>query len=309
MKKKLIIFALYSSVIIAMDEPQTGKVFEIPAVANKFYRNTSQEELFAIAPDHLLKDEGIIEALVIRPDKDKRAYMTSCEITPTHIYGDKNSQITEHQDLAVVTMMRADVGQAIGGYHLPGDNIHVSGMRMGKQYLEIGDIITIIDAQNMVKAILLKTYMPHQACWKFQSRCGKQAFDFCNNEDAYENGLVVPQGKLDGVEQRLRGIRLAVLKAGLIFVGDRVVIERGAAKEKRLAEFNLAQKVLEFVEKSKEPGLKYEAEDAARAAARKSARLKKQAQAQSEWASSEINWTDIGKGPAGITIVSTTLHK
>ncbi|CAN5148050.1 hypothetical protein BH09DEP1_BH09DEP1_6500 [soil metagenome] len=87
---------------------------------------------------------------------------------------------------------------------------------------------------------------------------------------------MAPNGKLDGVEQRIRGIRLAVLKPGLIFTGNRVIIERGQAKEKRLAEFNLVQIALALVAKSKEPGKKYEADDVARAAARKTARLKKQ---------------------------------
>lgn len=275
--KRILILALFSPMmLVAMDQSQTAKIYEIPAVPNKTVRDTTHQELLAIAPDHLLKDEGIIEALVIRPDKDKRAYRYLCEITSTHIIGDKNEKTTEYQDLAVVTMMRADVAQEIGGYHLPGDNIHVRGMRMGKKYLEVGDILTIIDAQNIVKAILLKTYIPHQACWKFQARCGKLAFDFCNNEDAYENGLEAPRGKLDGVEQRLRGIRLAVLKGGLVSIGERVIIERGQDKQKRLAEFNLAQRLHELVEKSKEPGLKLEADDAARAKMRKDTRLKKQ---------------------------------
>lgn len=276
MKKCLIILALYLPVISAMEAPQLPTVYHVAAVANKTIRDTKHQELLTIAPDHLLLDEGRIEAIVIRPEKDKRLCMSMCEITATHIYGDKNEHEKELQDLAVVTMMRADVSQAVGGSHLSGDNLHVRGMRMGKKYLEVGDIITIIDAQHMVKSILLKTHMPHQACWKFQARCGKQAFDFCNNEDAYENGLVGPKGTLNGVEQRARGIRLAALKAGLVSIGDRVLIERGAAKEKRLAEFNLLQKAVELVAKSKEPGMQYEAKDAAMALMRKEARLKKQ---------------------------------
>lgn len=277
MTKLLLISALgISFSLLAMDEPHMGKLYHIPATANKYYRETTKEELLTIAPDHLLKDEGIIGALVIRPEKEQRTYMRSIEVKLTHIYGDRNSSETELQDLASITMMRSDASRAFGGAHLPGDNIHVSGMRMGKQYLEEGDILTIIDAQHMVKAILLKTYMPHQACWKFASRCGKQAFDFCNNEDAYENGLVGPNGKLDGVEQRLRGVRLAVLKGGLISEGNRVIIERGQAKEKRLAECAVVWRAAELVAKSREPGLKFEAEDAAKAKIRKEARLRKQ---------------------------------
>lgn len=262
----------------AMEAPQLFKVYHVPAIANKTIKETTKEELLTIAPDHLLQDEGRIEAIVIRPEKEKRCCMGICEITPTHIYGDKNEYENEVQDLAVVTMMRADVSHAVGGCYLPGDNLHVRGMRMGKKYLEAGDIITIIDAQHIVKAILLKTHMPHQACWKFQARCGKHAFNFCNNEDVYENGLEGPNGTLNGVEQRARGIRLAALKAGLVSIGDRVLIERGQAKEKRLAEFNLAQKAAELVEKSKEPGMKCEVRDAAMAQMRKNARLKKQAE-------------------------------
>ncbi|CAN5148114.1 hypothetical protein BH09DEP1_BH09DEP1_6510 [soil metagenome] len=174
----LLFFAGTAANLIGMEEPQAGKVYEVPAVANKIFRNTTEQELLTIAPDHLLKDEGVIEALAVRPEQNKRLCMNSMEILQTYIYGDKNRDVTELQDLAVVTMMRADVSQAIGGCHLPGDNIHVRGLRMGKQYLEVGDIITIIDAQQMVKAILLKTHIPHQACWKFLSRCGQLPFDF-----------------------------------------------------------------------------------------------------------------------------------
>lgn len=262
----------------AMDEPQRGKIYQVPAVANKYYRETTKGELLRIAPDHLLKDEGMIEFLIIRPEKEQRAYLRSVGVKLTHIHGDKNGAETELQDLAAVTMMRADASHAFGGAHLPGDNIHVSGMRMGKQYLEVGDILTIIDAQNMVNTILLKTHIPHQACWKFASRCGQEAFDFCNNEGEYENGLLGPNGKLDGVEQRLRGIRLAVLKGGLISEGNRVVIERGQTKEKRLAEFALGARAAELVTKSREPGLKFEAEDIAKAKIRKEARLRKSEQ-------------------------------
>lgn len=280
MKKNIIIVMGYIAVLNAMDAPQLMRVYEVPAVANKTLRDTTKEELLTIAPDELLQDEGRIEAIVIRPEKDKRLCMSMCEITPTHIHGDKNQQEVELQELAVVTMMRADVSQAVGGCYLPGDNLHVRGMRMGKKYLAVGDILTIIDAQHMVKSILLKTHIPHQACWKFQARCGKHAFDFCNNEDVYENGLEGPNGKLDGAEQRARGIRLAALKGGLVEIGNRVVIERGAAKEKRLAAFNLVQKAAELVEKSKEPGMKYEAKDAAMALMRKNARLRKQAESK-----------------------------
>lgn len=271
--KKSVLMILMGTNICAMEEI---KRYHAPALANKVLRETTEQDLLKMSPEHLLKDEGVIEALVIRPEKDWRVPMSMVEVTPTHILGDKNAECTELQDLAAVTMTRADVSQAMGGCYLSGDNIHVRGMRMGKQALDVGDILTVIDAQNKVKAIFLKTHIPHQACWKFQSRCGKLAFDFCNNEDAYENGLEAPQGKLNGVEQRARGIRLAVLKAGLLSVGNRVIIERSDAKAKRLAEFDLAQKAAELVAKSKEPGLKYEKEDEARAKMRKDARLKKQ---------------------------------
>lgn len=274
MNKILFCLVLVGFVCGGMELPPRNTIIEVPAIANKPYRQTTEHELRAILPDELLHDEGVIEEMVIRPEKDKRVRVSMCEITPTHIYGDKNQYHDELQDLAVVTMMRADVGQAIGGSHLPGDNIFVRGMRMGKAHLDAGDIITIVDAQKMIKAILLKTHIPHQACWKFQARCGKLAFDFCNNEDAYENGLNGDQGKLDGVAQRARGIRLAALKGGLVSIGDRVIIERGPAKEKRLAELGLIQKAAELLEKSKAAGAKLEAEDAAKAQMRKNARMR-----------------------------------
>lgn len=274
MKKLIVIISVLSLACGGMEKPQRNTIVEVPAIANKPYRQTTHDELCGILYDEHLGAEGVLDGIVIRPEKDKRIVVSMCEITPTHIWGDKNQHENQLQELAVVTMMRADVAEAVGGYHVPGDNLFVKGMRMGKADLEAGDIITIIDAQQMVKAILLKTHIPHQACWKFQARCGKLAFDFCNNEDAYEKGIVGAHGKLDGVQQRVRGIRLAALKGGLVSLGDRVIIERGPAKEKRLAEFGLIQKAAALVEKSKEPGAKMEAEDAAKALARKNARLR-----------------------------------
>lgn len=277
MKRILIILLLYGSTLLTMEKPSDGHAYTVPFVDKQIFHDTTEQALKRILPDQLLQDQGWIEALIVRPDKNMRTYTQSCEITKTHIIGDKNEKITEHQEFAVVTMMRADVSQAIGGFHLPGDNIHVRGMHMGKKDLDIGDIITILDG-NLVMAILILTYMPHQACLKFLSRCGKKAFDLCNNEDAYENGMEVANGKLDGVEQRLRGLRLAVLKAGKVAVGNKVIIERGENKEKRLAQFNLNQFAQELVSKSKEPGLEYVAKDTKLAQMRKEARIKKQAE-------------------------------
>lgn len=251
MKKCLIILIGYVAFLSAMDRPQLMKIYHVPVVANKTIRDTTREEILTIAHEQMLQDEGRIEAIVIRPEANKRLPLGMCEITPTHIYGDKDEDQAEYKDLAVVTMMRADVADAVGGYLLPGDNLYVRGMRMGKRYLADGDIITIIDAQHMVKSILLKTSIAYPADWKFQACCGKEAFDFCNNEGEFENGLVGPNGTLNGVEQRARGMRLAALKGGLVSLDDRVVIERGQAKDARLAEFNLEQKAQSLLAKAK----------------------------------------------------------
>ena len=274
MKSKLTISFLCFHIISTFTMEQS-EIYTIPAVANRVLRHITREELFAIKPEHLLSDEGVIEGLIIRPEKNQRRKVTSCQILRNYIVGDKNQSQEEDQEFGAVTLMRADVSHALGGMHFPGDNIHVRGLRMGKNYLNTGDLITIIDTRNIVKVILLKTYIPHSACWKLLSRCGQEAFDFLNSEGAYELGVNTSQGLLDGVQQRLRGIRLAVLKEGTIAIGDKVLIERAQAKEKRLHENNLIQVAVEWISASKELGLKMEKEDEEKMKARKSVRLKK----------------------------------
>lgn len=276
MKRILIILFFYLPVV-AMEKPSIGHVYHVPAEVNKTFHDTTEQDLQKILPDHLLQDEGWIEAIIVRPEKEMRAYQNMCEITETHIIGDKNAKVTEDKDLATVTIIRADVSQAIGGFHVPGDNIHVRGMRMGKQYLEDGDIIVIENDQDGEEIILGKTKVPHQACVKFMYRSGKKALEACNNEGDYENGFEGIYGKLNGVEQRLRGLRLAVLKRGKARVGSRVFIERGEAKERRLAKYGLTQKAIEMLQKSIEPGAKYELQDARSAQVRKDAWHKKRA--------------------------------
>ena len=174
--------------------------------------------------------------------------------------------------------MRADVSRALGGYHIPGDNIHVEGLRFGKKYLEAGDLVVIKSPSDEIKSVLLKTLIPHYACWKLQARCGSYAHDFLNAEGEYEQGIIHDGNTVNGLQDRLRGIRLVVLKAGEVALGDHVSIARGTEKQDLMAQFHLAQVAAAWVEKSEVLAEKLEKEEAAKMASRKQVRLKKMAQ-------------------------------
>ena len=157
--------------------------------------------------------------------------------------------------LDAVTLMRADVTRAIQQLDtdedkpLPptvsGDNLHVDGLDLSLRNVMPGDIIRINDV------LLFATHNPHYACSKFQGRYGELAYDFINSEGEFfafgheynhetfsnpkelaniENELnsSVPDYAQDrlGAFHRLRGIRLAVLRPGVIKLKDQVKVYR-----------------------------------------------------------------------------------
>lgn len=257
---------------------EKSAIYTIPAVANKVLQEVSREQLMTIKSEKELGDHGIITSLVIRPDKNQRQVVPSVQLTREYIIGDKNKDLEKDREFGAVTMMRADVSRALGGYHIPGDNIHVEGLRFGKKYLDTGDLVVIKSPQEEIKSILLKTLIPHYACWKLQARCGSRAHDFLNAEGEYEQGVARDGNPVNGLEDRLRGIRLVVLKGGEITPGDHVFIARAAEKDALIAQFHLEQVSAAWVEKSKALAEKLEKEEAAKMAYRKQARLKNLAQ-------------------------------
>ena len=271
----LFLFGVIQVPLIAMEKPA---IYHIPATANKVLQEVSYEQLLSIKSEQELADQGTIVSLVIRPDKNQRQIVPSLQLTREFIIGDKNEKEEKDREFGAVTMMRADVARALGGYHIPGDNIHVEGLRFGKKYLDTGDLVVIKNRDQEIKSVLLKTLIPHYACWKLQARCGSHAHDLLNAEGEYERGIIHDGNPVDGLEDRLRGIRLVVLKAGEVTCGDHVAIARGSEKQDLMAQFHLEQVAAAWIEKSKALAEKLEKEEAAKMASRKQVRVKKMAQ-------------------------------
>lgn len=205
-----------------------GGRFNVPAVAaDKPTQVVSKETLLSgILSENELGNQGVITDLVVRPEKNVREVVSEAKLTLSNVEGDRGSK--EDQEINAVTLMRSDVSRTIGGAHIPGDNIHVEGLHIGEDHLQAGDLVVI--SNENIKSVLLKTHMPHYACWKFESRCGGIAYDFVNSEGDYENGIFknpgTQEGWIHGLQHRLRGIRLVVLKEGTVVRGDQVTIVR-----------------------------------------------------------------------------------
>jgi MOSC domain-containing protein YiiM len=179
-------------------------------------KHLSRAELQAGLP-HILdspKDDGVLEAIVIRSAPGERQDLQSCEISlegGTH--GDHWAKgcwmSTEdgkpHPDVQICIMNArciALVAQERPRWPLAGNNFFIDlDLRPGNlppgQRLAIGT------------AIIEITAVPHTGCESFVERYGRAAVVFVN----------APKGKA----LRLRGVYARVVQDGCITVGDRVV--------------------------------------------------------------------------------------
>ena len=279
MNSKMLLI-LVPNFLLGMQLNQINTPFEVPAKANHFFSQVTAHHLIStILPEQELSNQGIITSLVIRPKENQRMLLPSLHLTRTAIEGDKNNDIPSNKELSAVMLMRDDVSQALGGKYIPGDNIHVSRLHLGKEHLKDGDLLVIQDSAQQIESILLKTYIPHYACWKLLSRCGQTAHDFINSEAEFENGVykneALKTGYIHGTQHRLRGVCLTALKGGIIETGNTVTIMSGKQKDELLAKYSLVQDYNHWLEASKEPGAKYERSQKLKAEMRKKARLAK----------------------------------
>jgi len=176
----------------------------------------TRDELQAGLP-HILdspKDDGVLEAIVIRPAHGEREDLESCEISlegGTH--GDHwakgCSMTTEdgkpHPDVQICIMNArciALVAHERARWPLAGDNLFID-MDLRPDNLPPGQRLEI------GTAVIEITPVPHNGCASFVERYGKPAVVFVN----------APKGKA----LRLRGIYARVVQDGRVTVGDRVV--------------------------------------------------------------------------------------
>ena len=176
-------------------------------------RYVSAAELEEIMCDVLAspKDEGALEAIVIRPATNERRSLPSVAVTPERgVDGDRwfNEPYKRLDDGQPnpedqVSLMNARILRQIaveeGAMCLAGDNLIVD-MDLSTENLPAGTRLAIGGA------VLEMTAAPHTGCGKFQHRYGVEAKAFINS----------PRGKV----LNLRGRYARVITAGTIAVGD-----------------------------------------------------------------------------------------
>ncbi len=247
-----IIFCLSigTNCLLAME--QQPKVFQ--AFADKLYHETSIGELSNLLSSAQLDESGTIEQIFIRPTANKRILVNKAMVTFKGIQGDKvTSDCNNEQELELtaVSLIRADVAQALGGAHVSGDNLVVKGLNFGKEDLKAGDLLLVYNDDDKIKVILLFTHMPHHACLKLKTRCGERAYNCLNALSEYKDGIKKKEIVIHGVDDRLRGIYCAVLKEGELCTktANCVVVVKSNCIEQFLSEEELQRYQL-LLEKS-----------------------------------------------------------
>jgi hypothetical protein len=194
-------------------------------------RHRSREELEA-ALEHVRaapSDEGTVELIVCRPERNEREVLRSAELSTTlGLVGDmwptrpstSSPDGGPHPDRQV-TVVNARAIAAIAGdverWSLAGDQLYLD-LDLGGASLPPGTQLAIGTAVIEVMA------EPHRGCAKFAERFGNDAVRFVNS----------PAGR----ELNLRGVNARVVRDGTVRVGDTVrkVPARSATASTRAAQ-------------------------------------------------------------------------
>ena len=159
------------------------------------------------------RDEGRLDAIVIRPQANERMQLAHCELSlegGTH--GDNWAlgcwkslpDGSPHPDVQIaITNTRAIdlIARDPSRWALAGDNLYVD-FDLSEENLPAGQQIAIGEV------VLEITEIPHNGCKKFSDRFGSDALKFVNS----------PVGK----QLHLRGIYGRVVKTGIVRVGDTI---------------------------------------------------------------------------------------
>ncbi|MEZ6034055.1 MAG: hypothetical protein R3C17_13250 [Planctomycetaceae bacterium] len=157
------------------------------------------------------RDNGLLEAIVIRPGSEERLSMQRCRLSPeSGTEGDawargcwlKLPDGRPHPDVQICIMNSRMINLVAGHkdrWQLAGDNLFVD-LDLSRENLRTGQLLSIGEC------VIEITEQSHNGCAKFSHRFGPAALKVVNS----------PTGK----EFRLRGIYAKVIKAGEVQVGD-----------------------------------------------------------------------------------------
>ncbi len=257
MKIVYALLIMVPSAIVSMSSAVLNS-YIVPGEVKSPGLNITTEQLRAIKSEKQLQNCGILKSIVIRPETNKRTMLSLALITKQGLVGDKGCPADfAYSSLVALSLMRSDVSDALGGAHIPGDNLHVEGISLSTESLNPGDLIIITEPndRHKIKVSGLMTHVPHTGCARLEARVGTKAFRFINRMGEFEdeeNQLKSHDGQpLDGPQQRLRGVFLTVLQDGIPSVGDRVFIITGQEKDEYITKLGLS----EFCKKALEESL------------------------------------------------------
>lgn len=158
-------------------------------------------------------DNGLVRAIVIRPETNQRQSLQTCEFSPgLGVHGDnwaKGCWLTlddgsPHPDVQVAIMNARVielVAQDPDRWPLAGDNLFID-LDLSEDNLPFGQQLSV------GSTVLEVTDTPHNGCAKFAERFGPDSVKFVNS----------PEGK----QLHLRGIYAKIVQAGTVQVGDTV---------------------------------------------------------------------------------------
>lgn len=178
-------------------------------------RHLTRAELEAGIPhiENSPKDDGSVEAIVVRPEPGQRRDVPSCDVSLAGgVHGDRwakgrggNAEnAAPHPDVQICIMNSraiALIAQERANWPPAGDNLFID-LDLRPENLAPGQRLSV------GTAILEVTAEPHNGCSAFIERYGRDACVFVNT------GI--------GKQMRLRGIYARVAKGGRISVGDRI---------------------------------------------------------------------------------------
>lgn len=160
------------------------------------------------------KDNGVLKMIVIRPQKNQRKILDTCELSlKGGAHGDtwargtwmKQPDGSPHPDVQLTLMnyrVLAAIADSDADRALAGDNLCVD-LDLSDENLACGDRLQIGDT-----VVLEVTSVPHDGCSKFKRRFGADALSCINS----------PFGK----RMHLRGIYARVVVDGIVTVGDAI---------------------------------------------------------------------------------------